>query len=117
VTPSSELYYKLCREYSKSLGIIVLKKWSVHNEYIEIIRDTGNWQRSPGHSLQLLDLVNLALYHAIKERTPDAELPTLQELAAYQKLMPPQDFIGENGELSLVISHRADILAIAQTLR
>lgn len=117
VTPSSELYYKLCREYSKSLGIIVLKKWSVHNEYIEIIRDTGNWQRSPGHSLQLLDLVNLALYHAIKERTPDADLPPLQELAAYQKLMPPQDFIGENGELSLVISHRTDILAIAQTLR
>lgn len=117
VTPSSALYSKLCQEYSKSLGIIVLKKWSVHNEYIEIIRDAGNWQRSPGHSLQLLDLVNLALYHAIKEHTPTAELPPIQELAAYQKLMPPQDFIGENGELSLVISHRADIQAIAQTLR
>lgn len=117
VTPSNELYSKLCQEYSKSLGIIVLKKWSVHNEYIEIIRNAGNWQCSPGHSLQLLDLVNLALYHAIKEHTPTAELPSLQELAAYQKLMPPQDFIGENGELSLVISHRADIQAIAQTLR
>jgi len=117
VTPSNELYSKLCQEYSKSLGIIVLKKWSVHNEYIEIIRNAGNWQCSPGHSLQLLDLVNLTLYHAIKEHTPTAELPSLQELAAYQKLMPPQDFIGENGELSLVISHRADIQAIAQTLR
>ncbi|WP_405120461.1 HDOD domain-containing protein [Pseudomonas leptonychotis] len=117
VTPSSELYYKLCQQYSKSLSIIVLKKWSVHNDYIEIVRDTGNWQHSPGHSLQLLDLVNLALYHAIKESSPAAELPPLQELAAYQKLMPPQDFIGENGELSLVISHRTDILAIAQTLR
>ncbi|MFZ3153482.1 HDOD domain-containing protein [Pseudomonas sp.] len=117
VAPSSKLYYTLCREYSKSLGIIVLKKWSVHNDYIEIIRDAGNWQRSPGHRLQLLDLVNLALYHAIKESTPAAELPPLQELAAYQKLMPPQDFIGENGELSLVVSHRTDILAIAQTLR
>ena len=117
VTPSSELYYKLCQQYSKSLSIIVLKKWSVHNDYIEIVRDSGNWQRSPGHSLQLLDLVNLALYHAIKEYSPAAELPPLQDLAVYQKLMPPQDFIGENGELSLVISHRADILAIAQTLR
>jgi HD-like signal output (HDOD) protein len=115
--PSSELYYKLCREYSKSLGIIVLKKWSVHNEYIEVIRDSGNWQRSPGHSLQLLDLVNLALYHAIKQRTPGADLPPLQELAAYKKLLPPQDFIAENGELDLVVNHRADILAIAQALR
>jgi HD-like signal output (HDOD) protein len=115
--PSSELYYKLCREYSKSLGVIVLKKWSVDNEYIEVIRDTGNWQCSPGARLQLLDLVNLALYHALKERNPLADLPPIQELAAYQKLLPPQDFIGENGELSLVINHRADILAIAQTLR
>ncbi|MGB4075783.1 HDOD domain-containing protein [Pseudomonas sp.] len=117
VIPSSDLYYKLCREYSKSLGVIVLKKWSVDNEYIDIIRDTGNWQCSPGARLQLLDLVNLALYHALKERNPLADLPPLQELAAYQKLLPPQDFIGENGELSLVITHRADILAIAQTLR
>lgn len=115
--PSSELYYKLCREYSKSLGVIVLKKWSVANEYIEIIRDTGNWHCSPGARLQLLDLVNLALYHALKERNALADLPPIQELAAYQKLLPPQDFIGENGELSLVINHRADILAIAQTLR
>jgi HD-like signal output (HDOD) protein len=115
--PSSELYYKLCREYSKSLGIIVLKKWSVHNEFIEVIRDSGNWQRSPGHSLQLLDLVNLALYHAIKQRTPDADLPPIQELAAYKKLLPPQAFIAENGELDLVFNHRADILAIAQALR
>lgn len=115
--PSSELYYKLCREYSKSLGIIVLKKWSVDNEYIEVIRDSGDWQRSPGHSLQLLDLVNLALYHATKQHTPGADLPPIQELAAYKKLLPPQDLIAENGELDLVVNHRADILAIAQALR
>lgn len=117
VIPSNELYYKLCREYSKPLGIIVLKKWSVHNQYIEVIRDSGNWQHSPGHSLQLLDLVNLALYHAIKQRTLGADLPPLQELAAYKKLLPPQDFIAENGELDLIVNHRADILAIAQALR
>lgn len=117
VTPSSKLFNKLCREYGKSLGIIVLKQWSVDSQYIEVIREAGNWQHSPGQSLQLLDMVNLALYHAIREQNPGAELPPLQELAAYKKLLPPQDFIAPNGELGLVVSHREDILTLAQSLR
>ena len=117
VIPSSELYYKLCREYSKPLSVIVLKKWAVDSEYIEVIRETGHWHFSRNQRLDLLDLVNLALYHALKERHVDSPLPPLQELAAYQKILPPQDFIGENGELSLVISHRGDIQAIAESLR
>lgn len=62
-------------------------------------------------------LVNLALFHAIKERSAQAELPLLVELAAYHKLLPPLNFIGDNGELELLVSHRADIRAIAETLR
>ncbi|PTT80863.1 hydrolase, partial [Pseudomonas sp. HMWF010] len=115
--PSSQLYDKLCREYGTSLGVIVLKKWSVDEHYIEVIRHAGDWQHSSGKSLQLLDLVNLARYHATKQHNPSAELPPLTQLAAYQKLLPPQDHIGENGELSLVITHQDEILAIAQTLR
>ncbi|MHA6492855.1 HDOD domain-containing protein [Pseudomonas borbori] len=115
--PSLELYNKLCREYSAPLGVIVLKKWAVNSEYIEVTRDAGNWQRSLGWHLDLLDMVNLALYHATRMRTPSATLPPLRELAAYQKLLPPQDLIDETGELSLVVHHRADIHAIADTLR
>jgi HD-like signal output (HDOD) protein len=115
--PSGDLYYKLCREYSKSLGVIVLKKWSVDDEYIGVIRAAGNWSHRLGPELDLIDLVNLALFHAIKERNAEADLPLLVELAAYHKLLPPQNFIGANGELELVLSHRADIHAIAETLR
>ena len=115
--PSGELYYKLCREYSKSLGVIVLKKWAVDDEYIGVIRGAGDWGASSGWGLELIDLVNLALFHAIKERDALAELPQLVELAAYHKLRPPLNFIGDNGELELVVSHRADIHAIAATLR
>jgi HD-like signal output (HDOD) protein len=115
--PSGDLYYKLCREYSKSLGVIVLKKWAVDDEYIGVIRAAGNWNQSEGWELGLIDLVNLALFHAIKERNPQADLPLLVELAAYHKLLPPLNFVGDNGELELVVNHRADIHAIAETLR
>ncbi len=115
--PCYELYSRLCREYSKSLGVIVLKKWAVDDEYIGVIRNAGNWQCSTGLGIELLDLVNLALYHALKERHSDVGLPPLQELAAYRKLRPPQDFIGDNGELGMIVDHREDIHAIADTLR
>lgn len=115
--PSGELYYKLCREYSKSLGVIVLKKWAVDDEYIGVIRNAGNWSLSESRELGLIDLVNLALFHAIKEQNPQADLPMLVELAAYQKLLPPLNFVSANGELELVINHQADIYAIAATLR
>ena len=115
--PSGELYYKLCREYSKSLGVIVLKKWAVDDEYIGVIRNTGNWSQCESRELGLIDLVNLALFHAIKEQNPQADLPMLVELAAYQKLLPPLNFVSANGELELVLNHQADIYAIAATLR
>jgi HD-like signal output (HDOD) protein len=114
--PSSEQYQKLCREYSKALSIIVLKKWAVDSEYIDVVRQAGQWTFSQGPRLDLLDLVNLALYHALKARQVDDQLPPLETLAAYKKLMPPQDAIGENGELNLVLEHRADIQAIADSL-
>jgi HD-like signal output (HDOD) protein len=115
--PSGELYYKLCREYSKSLGVIVLKKWAVDDEYIGVIRNAGSWGLSESRELGLIDLVNLALFHAIKEQNPQADLPMLVELAAYQKLLPPLNFVSANGELELVLNHQADIYAIAATLR
>lgn len=114
--PSGELYYKLCREYSKSLGVIVLKKWAVDEEYIGVIRQAGNWGFSAGHGLDLVDLVNLALFHAIRQRSAAAELPPLVELAAYRKLLPPLNGRSAEGELELLVAHQADIQAIAATL-
>ena len=95
----------------------MLKKWAVDDEYIAVIRAAGNWGHREGPELCLIDLVNLALFHAIKERSAQAELPLLVELAAYHKLLPPLNFIGDNGELELLVSHRADIRAIAEALR
>lgn len=115
--PTRDLYYGLCREYSKSLGVIMLKKWAVDETYVDVIRHTGDWYLRRVPEIELLDLVNLSLYHAIKEMNPGADLPPLSQLAAFDKLLAPLDFIDERGELTLVVSHRAEIHAIAATLR
>lgn len=114
--PSTPLYAKLCREYSGSLGVILLKQWTVDDEYIQVIRCTGNWQYSGGPGLDLIDLVNLAHYHVSRVNDAEPELPQLQTLAAYQKLAPPLNLINARGELELLIKHWADVDEIAKTL-
>ena len=115
--PSRELYFGLCREYSKSLGVILLKKWAVSEDYIQVIRYAGDWGHRSRIEMQLIDLVNLGLYHAVKELNPDADLPPLSELAAFNKLQAPLIFVDEQGELTLLSSHREEIYALAATLR
>jgi HD-like signal output (HDOD) protein len=115
--PSNDLYISLCREFSKPLGVIVLKKWAVGDEYIDVIREAGNWHYSTGTQLQLIDLINLALYHNTLVQGPDPDLPPLHELPAWKKLLPPDNQIDENGMLSLLLTHQSEIQALAQTLR
>lgn len=108
--PATELYNRLCREYGKSLGVVVLKKWAVDQSYIEVVRGAGLWEESPGPGIGLVDLVNLGLYHAIRENGPTAQLPPIVELAAYRKLLPPQNALDPSGNgLALVASQRVEI--------
>jgi hypothetical protein len=93
--PSSELHYAFKSSCS-----------SVHNE----VRDSGNWQSAP-QIYSTTDLINLALYHAI------ASAP---QVPIHQRVGGPagyhQDFIA-GGELDLVITIAADILAPLKPLR
>ncbi|MGH8434972.1 MAG: HDOD domain-containing protein [Pseudomonas sp.] len=116
-TPSRELYYSLCREYGKSLGVMLLKKWAVDDEFIDIIRNTGNWFHRQDYHVELIDLVNLSLYHSVKSTDAQADLPALSSLVAYSKLLPPLNAIDGNGELTLITNHRAEIYALAATFR
>lgn len=115
--PSADEYYLLCREFSKSLGVILLKKWAVEDEYIQIIRQAGDWFSVHEPRLQPVDLVNLALYHAIIERDPNAGLPPLPTLAAYQKLPAPFNQLDDLGFLQLITENEDAIQTVASALR
>ncbi|WP_439860080.1 HDOD domain-containing protein [Pseudomonas sp. MBLB4136] len=117
LVPSQERYYKLCRAYSKSLGVMLLKKWAVDEAYVQIIRDAGNWTLQRQRQIELIDLVNLGLYHTVKDTNPAADLPPLSELVGFSKLTPPADEMDEDGCLSLVSQHWDEIHSIAAALR
>jgi hypothetical protein len=95
----------------------VLKKWAVDEAYIKVIRHAGDWGYRSCPEVELLDLVNLSLFHAIKAVGRTSDLPPLDALAAFAKLPAPLDSISDSGELTLLVSHADDIDAIAATLR
>lgn len=114
--PSRDVYVSLCREYSKSLGVIMLTKWSVDEEYIQLVRKTGNWQADAEQGFGLIDVVNLGLFHALKQRVASHSLPPITSLTGYQKLEPPYNFLTHTGELESVAMRRSEIERIAANL-
>lgn len=115
--PTPDVYARLCREYGKSLGVIVLKKWAVDEGYIDVVRSAGQWGAGSGSRVDLIDLVNLGLYHALRNEGRFAQLPPIVELAAYRKLAPPQDTLDAGGGLALVSAQQDAIQRMASLLR
>ncbi|HCM04392.1 MAG TPA: HDOD domain-containing protein [Oceanospirillales bacterium] len=113
--PDTEMFFKLCKEYSKSLGLILLKKWNLQEEYVEVLRNLGQWHLPSEGELSLLDIENLGLYHCIRVLDSNADLPPLVELAAYQKLDLSHQHVSSNQQLTMISLHRKEILAQAQS--
>lgn len=86
--PTASTYKILCQHYSKHLGAILLAKWGVSPVFMDVLRKTGAWTMDTGRALQLVDIINLGLFHTIHHLQPHNDLMPLQELAAYKKLNP-----------------------------
>lgn len=115
--PDTQTYLRLCRDYSKSLGVILLTKWGVDAKLIDAVKLCGRWEIGSEGNLELLDIINLALYHTVKHTSPSAQLPPLEELAAYKKLFPPNNTIAENGQLTLVTENQQEVQAMILSLQ
>ncbi len=113
--PDTEVFFKLCREYSKSLGLILLKKWNLQEEYVGVLRNLGQWHLPSTGELSLLDIENLGLYHCIRVLDANADLPPLDELAAYQNLDLSHKHISSNQQLTMISLHRKEILTLARS--
>jgi HD-like signal output (HDOD) protein len=114
-TPELPVYVALCREYAKSLGVITLKNWQVDSQYLNVIHNIGNWSGENKGPINLIDILNLGLYHSIKLSHAKNDLPPITELTAYQKLEPPDNSIVAGG-LTLVMTNVQEIRMVAKSL-
>ncbi len=114
--PESDEYYLLCREYSKSLGIILLNKWEVSGFFIEAVKNCGEWTSSSPGALHSTDVINLALYSILQSSGYGKKLPDFQDLSAYKKLKAPYNKINKHNQLALVVKHQDEIKEIISSM-
>ncbi|WP_428242392.1 HDOD domain-containing protein [Gynuella sp.] len=114
--PSTEEFDLLCKEYSKSLAAIMLKKWMLDDQVIHVIKSSGCWFDSLSDQLSIVDMVNLGLYCALKRTSPDHHLPPISDVAAYRKLPQAAQDVDQYGVLALVNDHEEEIRSIQKLL-
>ncbi len=107
--PSEEIYFTLCRHYSKSLGTILLRKWNIDPQLIDAMRFCGHWQKTEAGALTLIDIINLAMYNTILYSPKGKTLPSLDSLAAYQKLSPLDAGVSKTNVLRIVADNKTQI--------
>lgn len=112
--PSEATYRTLCTHYSKHLAAVLFAKWGMSPVFTEVLRNTGQWTKETGPKLQLVDIINLGIFHTIQQLKPHNDLLPLTDLTAYKKLLPPYNTL-KNNQLSLVVDHLLQIHTLAKT--
>ncbi|UTA48954.1 HDOD domain-containing protein [Simiduia sp. 21SJ11W-1] len=115
--PTQEDYIALCKSYSKSLGLILIKKWQLDEVYIDMIRNAGNWSMPQAPSISALEIINLALYHSLVIFSHADDLPPLRALPAFQNLPQKYQQLDDFGLLQLISKHEDAIAEYIDTLR
>lgn len=116
-TPDTDVYFQVCRGYSKSLGCILLDMWKVDESIINISRQCGHWQETWEDKLNLLDIANLALYYTVLHTVDNASLPALESLAAFKKIPTDMAKCSKPNWLSLITDNQDEIKLIINTFK
>ncbi len=107
--PAEQTYKVLCQHYSKHLGAILLAKWGMAPIFLDVLRKTGEWTLDSGRGMQLVDVINLALFHSIHQINPDNDLMPIQTLSAFKKLAPQYSSVNKENKLSIFEDNMDDI--------
>ncbi len=116
-SPDADIYFQMCREYSKRIGVAVLTKWEVDQTIINVLNDCGQWDKSWEENLGLLDIANLALYYTVLLTIENPSLPELESLAAYQKIPEEMRVCSKPNWLDLIVDNDEEIQAIISAFK
>lgn len=107
--PAEQTYKVLCQHYSKHLGAILLTKWGMAPIFLDVLRKTGEWTLNTGHRMQLVDIINLGLFHSIHQLNPNNDLMPIQSLSAFKKLAPQYSKVNKENKLSIIEDNMGSI--------
>lgn len=124
--PQEKIFSSLFRDYTNSVGSIMLQNWHMPSSYIYSTQQCGKWSESwnkstesseePNEKLALLDVVNLAHYHTELRLSPEQKLPPLETLAAFKKIPAPHNEVTPSQQLKLFVTYHKEFKAILRSM-
>lgn len=115
--PDSNIYFQMCRKYSKRVGVAALMKWGIDKTITELVFDCGQWDRTWNEELNLLDIANLALYHTVRMTSDNPTLPDIDSLLAMQKVPEELRTCSEPNRLDIIVDNDEEIQNIIQSFK
>lgn len=115
--PDQKTYFQLCRQYSKSLSTILLKKWDLDGYLVKLTHATGEWSFQQNDTLEMIDIINLSIYSSVHYLYPKNNLPPITELSAYKKLPPQMNDLTAEGSLVIIKENLKSIQRIITSIK
>lgn len=115
--PERQVFFRLCREYAKVFGAVLLKKWQVNDQFIDSLKYCGVWNKDFGTEISHTDLINLGLFCTVKKLSPKNKLPEIESLPSYKKLPERLKRISDDGSLMIVLDNSEAISSIQAALK
>ena len=116
-TPDADIYFQMCRQYSKRLGAAVLTQWGIDQTIINLVRDCGKWDVTWCDELNLLDIANLSLYITVQLTANNPSLPDIESLAAFEKIPESLRGCSKPNQLDLITDDKEEIQTIISAFR
>lgn len=114
----TDMYFQMCRQYSKHIGSAVLRKWEVDQSIIDVMEKSGSWNDFQSDEFGLIDIANLSIYHTVRMTVESPVLPELESISAFNKL--PEEYketANKAGWLDLISENEEDIQAIIASFK
>ncbi|MEM8498934.1 MAG: HDOD domain-containing protein [Pseudomonadota bacterium] len=115
--PDTEVYFQMCRQYSKRLGSAALTKWGIDSTIVDLVNDCGQWDLSWNEDLNLLDIANLALYATVQLTSEEPTLPDIDTLAAFAKLPEELRACSKKNWLDVIVDNDEEIQTIISAFK
>lgn len=74
------------RKYGPRVGVVLLERWNLDPELVEVVRHRQSFERDTGEAMDLADLVLVARRLAAAGTPENAHLPAFDSMAAFSKL-------------------------------
>jgi HD-like signal output (HDOD) protein len=115
--PNQKIYFQLCKKYSKSLSTILLHKWGLDRYLIQLTQSSGQWDCNRDSKLDMVDIVNLAIYSTVQHQSNKNDLPPIESLSSYQKIPASLNALTPSKELVIIQSNMETIDSIIASIR